>query len=107
MAASEFVSRPGYRKLSSLTYTYTRPDGVCVTTVLADGKANIMEERGEGATSSLTILERAQLTDAETALLKETGATLRPTDLMYLALQGAEMSSPPNPAGQGIDPLTK
>jgi hypothetical protein len=58
-----------------ISYKFTRPDGVEVTTILESGKAHIMENR-EGARCTLAALERSQLTFAEVALLKEISAVV-------------------------------
>ena len=57
-----------------LKYEFTKSDGVRVTTILEGGKARIMKEGGEGSGSTLAMLERSQLTLAETALLQEISA---------------------------------
>ena len=57
-----------------LKYEFTKLGGIRVTTILQGGKAYITEERPTDSGNTLVMLERSQLTPAETTLLQDVSA---------------------------------
>lgn len=58
-------------KVNYLKYEFTKLGGILVTTILQGGRAYITEDRPTESGNTLVMLERSQLTLAETALLQE------------------------------------